>query len=153
MSPRASLPLLTGFLCLVLLGCGSRPDPSASFAGIRVLTLASLSGLSSTELPSILSDELGASLRRSLAVRGYEVREASGGDGEVRASWFQQSQLQPGGRGEILLGISVSLFDRSGARILSVRSKRLVPANQWNGDRVAAEVSSLLRDLPEADRR
>jgi hypothetical protein len=52
-----------------------------------------------------------------------------------------------------LLGISVSLFDRSGARILSVRSKRLVPANQWNGDRVAAEVSSLLRDLPEAPRR
>lgn len=145
-----SLPLLLGALALLVIGCGTRSDPAAAFAGVRTLSLASVAGTSSPELSSTVSGELEVALRRSLSVRGYQVSDSPGGDAVVRASWVQQGQVQPGGRSEVLLGVSLSIFDRKGARIHSARSVRLIPSGQWNADRVSGEVSALLRGVPEA---
>ena len=145
-----SPPLLLLLLAALLAGCGTASDPARSLAGVRTLTLASVVGLSGADLPSGLSTELESSLRRSLSVRGYQVQDAEGGDAAVRASWFQERRVSAAGRPEVLLGISVSFFDRGGQRIFSARSARPNPATQWNGDRVAAEVAHLLRSLPEA---
>lgn len=148
-----STPALLLLSLVLLAGCGSRPDSGNPFAAVRTLTLASVSEVSSPELPVGLGSELESALRRSLAVRGYQLQEAEGGDAVVRASWYQENRLQTSGRREVLLGLSVSVFDRAGARVFSVRTARPTPAGQWNADRVAAEVAHLLRGMPEAGAR
>jgi hypothetical protein len=148
-----SRPLLLILLASLLAGCGSRPSSATSLAGVRTLTLASVSAVSAAELSPGLDRDLESALRRSLSVRGYQLQDAEGGDAVVRASWYQESRLQASGRREVHLGISISVFDRSGARVFSVRSSRTTPAGQWNGDRVAAEVANLLRGLPESGAR
>lgn len=146
-----SLPqLLLLSLAALLAGCGTPSDPARSLAGTRTLTLASVVGMSGSDLPQGLASDLESALRRSLSVRGYQVQDAEGGDALVRASWFQERRVSPAGRAEVLLGISVSVFGRGGERVFSARSARLNPATQWNGDRVAAEVAHLLRALPES---
>jgi len=145
-----SRPLLLLLSACLLVGCGARPSPANPLAGVRTLTLASVSGVSASELSPGLGLDLESALRRSLAVRGYQIRDTEGGEASVRASWFQEARLLPDGRREVHLGISLSIFDRSGERVFSARSARTTPAGQWNGDRVAAEVSHLLRSLPES---
>lgn len=148
-----SRPLLLLMSACLLAGCGSRPSSATPLAGVRTLTLASVSAVSASELSPGLDRDLESALRRSLSVRGYQLQDAEGGDAAVRASWYQESRPQPAGRPEVRLGISISIFDRAGARVFSVRSSRTTPAGQWNGDRVAAEVAHLLRSLPESGLR
>jgi len=152
-NPPMSQPLLLLLAATLLTGCGGRPSADKPLAGVRTLTLASVSGTSAPELSPGAADELGPALRRSLSVRGYDVRDTDGGDAVVRASWFQEVRVQSADRTELRLGLSISVFDRTGRRVYSVRSARTTPAGQWNGDRVAAEVAHLLRGLPESGAR
>lgn len=149
-----SRPLLLLLLTvLAVSGCSSPAAGSKALAGARSLSLASVTGTSVSEGSVDLTGELAAALRRSLAVRGYEVRETEGGDALVRASWYQENQLDSGGRLATRLGISISFYDREGRRLLSLRSARSLPPFQWNPDRVTAEVAHLLRGLPESGAR
>lgn len=148
-----SPPLLLLMLAALLAGCGTSSDHSKSLAGAGTLTLASVVGMSGPDLPQGLGADLESALRRSLSVRGYQVQDAEGGDAVVRASWFQERRVSPEGRAQVLIGISISIFDRKGERVFSSRSARPNPAGQWNGDRVSAEVAHLLRSLPEVRAR
>lgn len=148
-----SRPLLALLAALMSTACGTPADSGKSLSAARTLTLASVSGISSPDLPQFLAPSLEGALRRSLEVRGYVVQDADGGDAVVRASWFQESRPHPSGRPERVLGISLSVFGRDGSRIFSARTVRPAEAARWNADRVAAEVAHLLRALPESSGR
>jgi hypothetical protein len=135
---------------LALVGCLAKSDLGALSrqASFELVPPAFLVSDLADDEARRLSALLDASLGRSLVARGYEVASEGGGAPLVRSTWVRDAgETAP--RGEGALAISFSVFDTQGRRLFSARSVRGLPSRAWTEDRVAAEVSHLMRGFPE----
>lgn len=134
---------------LCLCGCVPKSD-LAALARQPTLEVAEPAFLVS-DLPEDdarrLSSALSRSLGRSLVARGYDPAVEGNGVPLLRSTWVRDPE---GGAGrDTAIGISFSVFAPDGRRLLSARSARGLPVRAWTEDRVAAEVSHLMRGFPE----
>lgn len=137
-----------GLTCLA--GCGSRPDRSDALAqSRRVHVTPSISG-NLTDASFRMEPALQGAVARTLGARGYVVGPEADADAVVRVAWILGRDIAPDGKDERTLGLSLSIFSRSGQRLYSARSPQTWPERMWSDDRVTTEIARLLAGLPEA---
>lgn len=143
---------LVACLMVCLVGCLAKSDDArlSRLGSLEIQSSALVTDGIGIEPAARLDAQFAASLERALVARGYPV-VTTGGEGVVRCSWSRAGATENAfGRSEAIVGLSFSVFDRSGTRLHSVRTLRPLPVTQWNEARLAAEITRLLRDFPEA---